>query len=85
MRYTLRNKDRLTLSFGRDFVDLLISSLDTYFKDRVIVPEIKEINGKMRDYIEVPYTETSVFQFIIIKQTYDVLLLAYYPKPALEL
>lgn len=84
MRYALRNKNQLTLSFGKDFVDLLVSSLNSYFKTEVI-KETKEIRGKMRDYIEVPYTENNVFQFIIIKQTYDVLLLAYYPDTTIKL
>lgn len=82
MRYSLRNKDKIVESFGTKYYNLLVRSLDRYFKDRIEIEEhnVPSLSNKYK-FIFVPNVQPktdSDFVFAIIKKTYDVYLVAYY-------
>lgn len=77
MRFALRNKSRLSESFGADFCESLVCSLKRYFESIQDIPRYK-IDGYPHEFITVPGNSCS-YQFAIVREMYDVLTLAYYP------
>ena len=77
MRFALRNKSRLSESFGADFCETLVCSLKSYFARTQDIPRYK-IEGYSHEFITVPGNGCS-YRFAIVREMYDVLTLAYYP------
>jgi len=80
MRFSLRNQQKIKDSLGEDYLNLLLASLEVHFKT---TPELKRHRYATVGYdmIHVPNIQPktdSCFEFAIIKQTFDVLNLAYY-------
>jgi len=80
MRFALRNKPKLVKAFGEDYYNLIVESLRKYFSDRSTIEKYK-IDGVNYEFINVPniqHNTDSFFQFAIINNKYDVVMLAYY-------
>jgi hypothetical protein len=85
-RYSLRNQKKIADRLGKDYLELLLKSLDAYFKDRTEeVPEYgktdKEGNDTGMIYIMIPSVAKNSemeFQFVLLSKTYNVYNLAYY-------
>lgn len=78
MRFALRNKSRLIETFGGDFCEEMTGYLKDYFSCNQEIPRYKK-EGYTHEFISVPGKSLS-YQFAIIREQYDVLTLAYYPK-----
>ena len=80
MRFALRNQQKIVKSFGVEYLNLLLGSLEKHFKDNEIIKE-ETIEGGKYNVIYVhsvaPNSEID-FQFIIVSKKYYVYLLAYY-------
>lgn len=79
MRFALRNRDKLIKSFGSEYYNSIVFSLKRYFESNEV--HKYNIEGKKYQFIDIPNicSQTdSFFQFAIIRQRYDVLILAYY-------
>ncbi len=78
-RYSLRNQDKIKNSFGEEFLELLISSLNEHFTTAREIVEHEYDNEKFKiihvDNVQ-PKTD-SFFELFVIKKTFDVYNLAY--------
>ena len=78
-RYSLRNQDRITKEFGKDYLDLLKQSLTEAFKKEDIEEHTYEnINHKVIHATNVQPRTDSFFEFLIISKHFDVYNLAYH-------
>ena len=78
MRYTLRNKDKITKAYDQKYLDRMIKSLDKYFdKNKKI--EVFENDGEKYEMImvdDIGHT-VNIFVFYVIRITFDVYNLAF--------
>ncbi|MDD4970842.1 MAG: hypothetical protein PHT07_15550 [Paludibacter sp.] len=80
MRFTLRNQPKIIKSLGDDYRNLLLRSLEEYFKKNDTI-EVYQIEGGKYNAIFVPSVAKNSeidFQFVIISKQYDVYNLAYF-------
>lgn len=76
MRYTLRNKEKIKSSLGKNVLNNIISSLDTEFKN-IKEPELLG-NEKYKMIAISDLNRTcGIIIFYVIETTYDVLKLAF--------
>ena len=79
-RFTLRNKEKIIKAHGKDYYDLLISSLKAFFEKTDTITE-HEYSGLKHKIIHVPSTFKNSeidFEFAVISKTFNVYNLAYY-------
>jgi hypothetical protein len=80
MRFALRNQQKIVKSFGVDYLNLLLASLEKHFRDNETIKE-ETIQGwdykVIYVYSVAPNSEID-FQFFVVSKRYDVYLLAYY-------
>ena len=78
MRYTLRNKEKIIRSFDVDFYNMLIASLDGYFKRGLTSCHHPDFKYR---FIQTPCIPENInidlLEFYLIRYTYDVYTLAY--------
>ena len=78
-RYALRNQNKLIEAFGTERLDIFKKSLDEYFKKDII--KFEKLEGFEYDFLfvdSVAKNSEITFQFAIVRQQYDVYILAYY-------
>lgn len=77
-RYTLRNKEKIAQAFDQAYLSRMVSSLDSHFSDS---KEIEEHDSGDNRYNMILVDDighsVNMFEFYIIKKTYDVYLLAF--------
>lgn len=79
-RYSLRNKAKIVAALGLNHYNLLIDSLNKYFKSIEEIPEYDH-EGYTHKFISVPssYKNSEMeFLFVITGKTYNVYNLAFY-------
>jgi hypothetical protein len=79
-RYILRNQDKISASLGKDYVKLLLNSLKDHFKSNKEIEEhtYENLKYKIIHVHNVQKNTDSIFEFAIVKKTFDVYTLAYY-------
>jgi hypothetical protein len=78
MRYSLRKQNKIKEKLGAKYLDNLVKSLNIHFKENSEIETF--INPKLNlQTILVPScTDSKIFEFVKIKQTYDVYNLSFY-------
>ncbi|HBG40226.1 MAG TPA: hypothetical protein DDW85_02280 [Porphyromonadaceae bacterium] len=74
MRFALRNKDRISKSFGEDFCKKLVAELNVFSKSVKPLQTYKK-EGYTNEFIKI-----KEYEFAIIGKRFDVLTLAYFPN-----
>lgn len=80
MRFTLRNKEKIIKAHGKDYYDLLTSSLKSYFGKTDTITEYDYARLKYK-IIHVPsiFKNSEIdFEFAVLSKTFNVYNLAYY-------
>jgi hypothetical protein len=80
MRFSLRNQNKIIKSLGNDYLQLLLNSLEKYFKENETIKGEMIEGGKHNAIFVHSVAKNSEidFQFIIISKKFDVYNLAYY-------
>jgi len=78
-RFALRNQRKIEGAFCREYLNLLIRSLKAHFACHDEIEELTYHNEKYKViHVENVQPNTdSLFEFYVIRKTYDVYLLAY--------
>lgn len=78
MRFALRNKQKIAGVMGDGFYKLLLKSLKAHQKDNSELDLHTEVEGRQSFLVESVKNKGTFFQFVILKQLYDVYVVAYY-------
>jgi len=79
-RFILRNQDKISKALGKDYVKLLLDSLKDHFNSNKEIEEhtYENLKYKIIHIQNVQKNTDSIFEFAIVKKTFDVYTLAYY-------
>lgn len=78
MRFALRNKAKIAGVMGDSFYKLLLKSLKAHQKDNSKLSFHDEVDGRQSFLAESVKSKGTFFQFVILKQLYDVYVVAYF-------